>query len=123
MEELFLVTALPSSSIIFNKLKEASKRQKQKTIMMNEEVCSRIQDATGLCHDLLTKISSGMDSSAGIVNGARRKKRMEYNINEWTGKRFVDSLRAAEDMEEGNTSLQNQLWCTDDRQGWGTEMR
>ena len=30
MEELFLVNALPYPSIIFNKLKEASKRQKQK---------------------------------------------------------------------------------------------
>ena len=38
----------------------------------------------------------------GTVKGARRrrqKKRWEYNIKEWTGMGFGDSLRAAEDRD------------------------
>ena len=39
----------------------------------------------------------------GTVKGARRrgrqKKRLEDNMNEWTGRGFGDSLRAAEDRE------------------------
>ena len=39
----------------------------------------------------------------GTVKGTRRrgrqKKRWEYNIKEWTGMGFGDSLRAAEDRE------------------------
>ena len=39
----------------------------------------------------------------GTVNGARRrdtkKNRWEYNIKEWTGMGFGDSLRAAEDRD------------------------
>ena len=38
MEELFLMNALPSLSIIFNKLKEASKRQKQKIFKINDKL-------------------------------------------------------------------------------------
>ena len=38
MGELFLVNALPSPSIIFNKLKEASKRQKQKIFKINDKL-------------------------------------------------------------------------------------
>ena len=50
--------------------------------------------------------ASGMAKTIlqGTVKGARRrgrqKKRWEENIKEWTGMRFGDSLRAAEDREE-----------------------
>ena len=84
----------------------------------NEEVRNRIQNATGVHDDLLTKVkkrklrwyghisrSSGMAKTIlqGTVKGARRrgrqKKRWEDNIKEWTGMGFGDSLRAAEDRE------------------------
>ena len=84
----------------------------------NEEVCNRIQNATGVHDDLLTMLkkrklrwyghisrSSGMVKIIlqGIVKGVRRrgrqKKRWENNIKEWTGMEFEDSLRAAEDRE------------------------
>ena len=86
--------------------------------VMNEEVRNRIQNATGVHDDLLTMAkkwkltwyghisrSSGMAKTIlqGTVKGARRrgrqKKRWEDNIKEWTGLRFGDSLRAAEDRE------------------------
>ena len=38
MKELFLVNALPSPSIIFNKMKEASKRKKQKIFNINDKL-------------------------------------------------------------------------------------
>ena len=38
MEELFLVNTLPSPSIIFNMLKSASKRQKQKIFKINDKL-------------------------------------------------------------------------------------
>ena len=85
---------------------------------MNEEVRNRIQNATEVHDDLLTMAkkrkltwyghisrSSGMAKTIqqGTVKGARRrgrqKKRWEDNIKEWTGMRFGDSLRAAEDRE------------------------
>ena len=78
----------------------------------NEEVRSRIQNAIGVHADLLTMVkkrklrwyghisrSSGMAKTIlqGIVKGARRrgrqKKRWEYNIKEWTGMGFGESLR------------------------------
>ena len=84
----------------------------------NEEVCSRIQNATGVHDDLLTMVKKRklrwyghISRSLGMaktilqetVKGARRrgrqKKRWEDNIKEWTGMRFGDSLRAAEDRE------------------------
>ena len=84
----------------------------------NEEVRSRIQNAIGVHDDLLTMVkkrklrwyghisrSSGMAKTIlqGTVKGARRrgrqKKRWDYNIKEWTGMGFGDSLRAAEDRE------------------------
>ena len=83
----------------------------------NEEVRNRIQNAIGV-HDDLTMVkkrklrwyghisrSSGMAMTIlqGTVKEARRrgrqKKRWEDNIKEWTGMRFGDSLRAAEDRE------------------------
>ena len=85
--------------------------------MTNEEVCSRIQNATGVHDDLLTMVkkrklrwyghissSLGMVKTIlqGTVNGARRRgrqKRWEDNIKEWMGMGFGDSLRAAEDRE------------------------
>ena len=84
----------------------------------NEQVRNRIQNAIGVHDDLLTMVkkrklrwyghisrSSGMAKTIlqGIVKGARRrgrqKKRWEYNIKEWMGMGFGDSLRAAEDRE------------------------
>ena len=79
----------------------------------------RIQNEIGVHDDLLTIVkkrklrwyghisrSSGMAKTIlqeGTVEGARRrgrqKKRWEDNIKEWTGMRFGDSLRAAEDRE------------------------
>ena len=38
MKELFLVNALPSPSIIFNKLKEVSKRHKQRIFKINDKL-------------------------------------------------------------------------------------
>ena len=83
----------------------------------NEEVCNRIQNTTGVHDNLLTMVrkrklrlyghisrSFGMAKTIlqGTAKGARRRgwqKRWEYNIKEWTGMGFGDSLRAAEDME------------------------
>ena len=84
----------------------------------NEEVRNRIQNETGVRGVLLTMVkkwkirwyghisrSSAMAKTIlqGTVKGARRKgrqkKRWEDNIKEWTGMRFGDSLRAAEDRE------------------------
>ena len=84
----------------------------------NEEVCNRIQNATGVHDDLLTiakkrklrwyghiSRSSGMAKTIlqRTVKGARRrgrqKKRWEDNIKEWMGMGFGDSLRAVEDRE------------------------
>ena len=84
----------------------------------NQEVCNRIQNATGVHDDLLTMVrkrklrwyghisrSSGMVKTVlqGTMKGARRrkrqKKRWEDNIKEWTGMEFGDSLGAAEDRE------------------------
>ena len=92
--------------------------------MMNEEVCSRIQNATGVHDDLLTVVkkqklnwygdisrSSGMAKTIlqGTVKGARRrgkqKKRWEGDVKEWTGMEFGESLRAAEDREGGMSSV------------------
>ena len=89
--------------------------------MTNEEVCNRIQNATGVHDDLLTIVKkrklrryghisrfSGMAKTIlkGTMKGARRrgrrgrqKKRWEDNIKEWTEMKFGDSLRAAEDRE------------------------
>ena len=86
--------------------------------VMNQEVCNRIQNATGMHGDLLTMVkkrklswyghisrSSGMAKTIlqGTVKGARRrgrqKNRWEDNIKEWTGMGFGESLRAAEDRE------------------------
>ena len=80
------------------------------------EVRNRIQNAIGVHDDLLTMVrklrwyghisrSSGMAKTIlqGTVKGARRrerqKKRWEDNIKEWTGMRFGDSLKAAEDRK------------------------
>ena len=87
----------------------------------NEELRNRIQTASGVHDDLLTMVkkrkliwyghisrssgmekrSSGMEKTIlqGTVKGARRRGRWEDNIKEWTGMRFGDSLRAAEDRE------------------------
>ena len=86
-----------------------------KDYVTNEAVRNRLQ----LHDDLLTMVkkrklrwyghisrsSWGMAKTIlqGTVKGARRrgrqKKRWEDNIKEWTGMRFGDSLRAAEDRE------------------------
>ena len=86
--------------------------------MTNGEVCNRIQTAIGVHDDLLTMVKkwklrwydhiskcSGMSKTVlqGTVKGARRrgrqKTRWEYNIKEWTGMEFGDSLKAAKDKE------------------------
>ena len=102
----------------------------------NEEVRNRIQNAIAVHDGLLTMAkkrklrwyghisrSYGMAKTIlpGTVKGARRrgrqKKRWEENIKEWTGMRFADSLRAAEDREGGKVLLQRHLLCPDDLQG------
>ena len=85
----------------------------------NEEVCAKIQQATGPHEDLLTIVkrcklqwyghvscSSGLAKTIlqGTVKGGRRqgrqRKRWEDNIREWTGLEFDKSLRAAENREK-----------------------
>ena len=89
-----------------------------KAHVTNKEARNRIQNAIGVHDDLLTMVKkrklrryghilrpSGMAKTVlqGTVKGARRRgrqtKRWEYNIKEWTGMGFGDSLRAAEDRE------------------------
>ena len=85
----------------------------------NEEVCVKIQQATGPHEDLLTTAkrrklqwyghvsrSSGLAKTIlqGIVKGGRRqgrqRKRWEHNIREWTGLEFAKSQRAVENWEK-----------------------
>ena len=85
----------------------------------NEEVCAKIQQATGPHKDLLTTVkrrkllwyghvsrSSGLAKTIlqGIVKGGRRqgrqRKRWEDNIREWTGLEFAKSQRAVENREK-----------------------
>ena len=89
--------------------------------MTDKVVRNRIQNATGVHDDLLNMVKKqklrwyghisryfGMAKTIlqWTVKGARRrgrqKKRREDNIKEWTGMRFGDSLRAAEDTEDWN---------------------
>ena len=86
--------------------------------MTNEEACNRIQNAIGVCDDLLTMVkkwklrwyghfsrSSGKAKTVlqGTVKGARRRGRQKNgwkdNIKERMGMGFGDSLRAVEDRE------------------------
>ena len=102
-----------------------------------EEVRSRIQNVIGGHDDLLTMVkkrklrwyghisrSAGTAKTImqgtvkGTIRRGRQKKRWEYNITEWTGMGFGDSLRAAEDGGNGGkVLLQRILWCPDDIQG------
>ena len=100
----------------------------------NEEVCNRIQNAIGVHDDLLTmvkkrklKLSGHISRASGMAKtllqgtvkrsrGEEDKKRWDDNINEWTGKGFGYSLKAAEDRE-GKVLLQRHRWCPDDLQG------
>ena len=85
----------------------------------SEEVCAKIQQATGPHKDLLTIIkrrrlqwyghvshSSGLSKSIlqGTVKGGRRqgrqRKRWEGNIREWTGLEFGRFQRAVENREK-----------------------
>ena len=79
----------------------------------NEEVCAKIQQASGPHEDLLTIIkrcnvscSSGLAKTIlqGTVKGGRRRgrqrKRWEDNIREWTGLEFGKSQRAVENREK-----------------------
>ena len=89
------------------------------TILINKEVCAKIQQAIGPHEDLLTIVkrrelqwyghvsrSSGLakTTSQGTVNGRRRqgrqRKRWEDNIREWTGLEFSKSQRAVENREK-----------------------
>ena len=80
--------------------------------LLNEEICSRIQAATGVHHgeEMETQMVwphikflwHGEGNSVGTVKGARggrQKKRWEDNIKELIGIVFGDSLRAVEDGE------------------------
>ena len=86
----------------------------------NEEVCAKIQKATGPHEDLLTIIkrrklqwyghvsgSSGLaktilqDTVKGERRQGRQRKRWEYNIKKWTGLEFAKSLRAEEKGKYG----------------------
>ena len=85
----------------------------------NEEVCARIQQATGPHEDLLTIVkrrelqwyghvsrSSGLAKTIlqGTVKGGRKqgrqRKRWEDNSREWTGLEFGRSQRAVENREK-----------------------
>ena len=85
----------------------------------NEEVCAKLQQATGPNEDLLTIVkrrklqwyghvshSSGLAKTIlqGTVKGARRqgrqRKRWEDNIREWKGLEFGKSQRAVENREK-----------------------
>ena len=102
----------------------------------NEEVRSKIQQATGPHEDLLTIIerlklqwyghvsrSSGLAKTIlqGTVKGGRRQgkqmKKWEDNIREWTGLEFGKSQRAVENRENGENWLKNHLWCPNDPRG------
>ena len=56
----------------------------------------------------------------GTVKGSRRrgrqKKRWQDNIKKWTGMKFEDSMRAAEDRERWKGIVATHLLCPDDRQ-------
>ena len=85
----------------------------------NEEVCAKIQQATGPHKDLLTIVKrrklqwyghvsrlSGLTKTIlqGTVKGGRRqgrqRKRWEDNIREWTGLEFGKFQRAEENREK-----------------------
>ena len=90
-----------------------------KDCVTNEEVCAKIQQATGPHEDLLTIVkrrklqwnghvsrSSGLAKTIlqGTVKGGRRqgrqRKRWEDNIREWAGLEFGKSQRAVENREK-----------------------
>ena len=86
----------------------------------NEEVCAKIQQATGPHEDLLTTVKrrklqwyghvsrSSQWSSQTILRGTvkagrrqdRQRKRWEDNIREWTALEFVKSQRAVENRKK-----------------------
>ena len=87
--------------------------------LANEDVCAKIQQATGPHEDLLTIVKrrklqwyghvsrpSGLAKTIlkGTVKGGRRRgrqrKRWEDNIREWTGLEFGKSQRAVENQEK-----------------------
>ena len=95
----------------------------------NEEVHATIQQAIGPHEDLLTIVkrrklqwyshvscSSGLAITTlqGTVKGGRRqgrqRKKLEDNIEEWTGLEFAQSQRAVENRKNGENWLQNHLW-------------
>ena len=81
MEELFLVNALPSPSIIFNKLKETSKRQKQKIFKINDNLflTSRKQDP------VLVNVLPSPRIIINKLNEASKRQRLEiFKINSET---------------------------------------
>ena len=97
----------------------------------NEEVCAKIQQATGPHEDLLTIVkrcklqwygdvsrSSGLAKTIlqGTMKGGRRqgreKKRWEDNIREWTGLEFTKSQRAVENREKcRKLVVKSSVWC------------
>ena len=101
------------------KLETVTRFFSYKDHVTNEEVCAKIQQATGPHEDLLTIIKrrklqrcghvfrpSGLAKTIlqGTVKGGRRqggqKKRLEDNIKEWTGLESGKSQRAAENREK-----------------------
>ena len=105
----------------------------------NEEVCAKIQQATGPHGDLLTMVkrrklqwyghvscSSGLSKTIlqGTVKGGRRRgrqrKRWEDNIRDWTGLEFAKSQRAVENRDKwrklvakSSVMPQRPLWLRD----------
>ena len=101
----------------------------------NEEVRTKIQQATGTQGDLLMIVkrrklqwyghvsrSSGLAKTIlqGTMKGGRRqgrqRKRWE-NIREWTGLEFAKSQMAVENRGNGGSWLRNHLWCPNDPRG------
>ena len=87
-------------------------------MVTNQEICAKIQQATGPHEDLLTIVkrsklqwyghvscSLGLAKTIlqGTVKGGRRqgrqRRRWEDNIREWTGLAFAKSQRAEENRE------------------------
>ena len=95
----------------------------------NDAVRDRIRQAIGPYDDILTTVkkcklkwfgcvsrSSGLAKTIlqGTVQGGRRrgrqKKRWENNIAEWTGLKFCNAVREAENKLNGGRGLQHP-WC------------
>ena len=110
--------------------------------MTNEEVRNGIQKAIGVHYDLLTMIkkrklrwyghisrSSGMAKTIlqGTMKGEKREedRRRDRKITSRNGREWGLEISWGQPKTEndGKVLLQRHLWCPDDLEGYGTEMR